>query len=582
MDYIKAYESWLKDEYIDDETKEELIKIKDNDNEIKERFMKELEFGTGGLRGVVGAGTNRINVYTVRKATQGLANFLLKQDFGLENAKDKGVTLAYDSRKMSVEFAKEAALVLNANGIKTYLFESLRPTPVLSFAVRYLKCAGGIVITASHNPPEYNGYKVYGDDGGQIPYPKDNEVIKEVNAIKSFSDVKSIQEEEAKESGLFNIIGEEVDSAYIKTLKKQIINPEIIEAYGDKLNIIYTPLHGTGNLPVTRILSEAGFKNIYTVKEQAEPDGNFTTVGYPNPEDPKVFKLAIALSDKMNGDIIIATDPDADRAGIVCKKNNGEYMFLTGNMIGNLLTDYIISQMNEKGILPENSAVISTIVSSRLTKAIADFYGVHYFDVLTGFKYIGKKIREFEENNSYHYLFGFEESYGYLKGDYARDKDGVEAALIACEMAAFYKSKGMTLYDALENIYKKYGYYFDKVHSITLKGLEGLDNINKIMEVFRKDPPEEISEIKTISLKDYKLLKEYNLSNKAIEEIEPPASNVLYFTLEDGSWFCIRPSGTEPKIKLYIGVKSHTMEKSMEKSEKLFNSIMEKINKIIK
>lgn len=581
MDYMKAYESWLNDEYIDDETKAELIKIKDNDTEIKERFIKELEFGTGGLRGILGAGTNRINMYTIRKATQGLANFLLKQDFGLKDAKAKGVALAYDSRKMSSEFAKEAAFVLNANGIKTYVFESLRPTPVLSFAVRYLKCAAGIVITASHNPPEYNGYKVYGDDGGQIPYPKDNEVINEVNAIHSFGDVKCIKEEDAKKSGLFNIIGEEIDAAYIKELKKQIINPLIIEDFADKLNIIYTPLHGTGNLPVNRILSEAGFKNIYTVKEQAEPDGNFTTVGYPNPEDPKVFKLAIELSEKVNGDILIATDPDADRAGIVCKKPDGEYLFLTGNMIGNLLTDYIISQMNEKGTLPENPAVVSTIVSSRLTKAICDFYGVHYFDVLTGFKYIGKKIREFEENNGYNYVFGFEESYGYLKGDYARDKDGVEAALIACEMAAFYKSKNMTLYDALETIYKKYGYYFDKVHSITLKGLEGLDNINKIMAVFRNTPPEEISGIKTSSVKDYKLLKEYDLISKGQKEMEPPSSNVLYFTLEDGSWFCIRPSGTEPKIKLYLGVKSENMKKSMEKSEKLFHSIMEKINKII-
>jgi phosphoglucomutase len=565
VDYLKEYNMWLDNDYFDEETKKELREIKDNDMEIQERFYKELEFGTGGLRGVIGAGNNRMNIYTVRKATQGLANYI---KISGQEAIDKGVVIAYDSRYMSPEFADEAALVLNANGIKAYVFESLRPTPELSFAVRELGAIAGIVVTASHNPSEYNGYKVYWEDGAQITTPKDVEIIDEVKKVTDYKDVKSIDKETASKEGLYNVIGEEIDDRYIEELKKQIINPEAIKKASEDFSIVYTPLHGTGNIPVRRILDEIGFKNVNVVGEQELPDSNFSTVSYPNPEDIKAFKLAIKLGKEKNADVILATDPDADRLGVLVKKDD-DYVALTGNMIGVLLLDYILSQKKANNKLPENGAVIETIVSTDMASVIADSYNVKLFKVLTGFKYIGEKIKVFKEEGSYEYLFGFEESYGCLIGTHARDKDAVVATMMVCELGAYYKLKGLTLYDALINVYEKYGYYKETLESITLKGIEGVNKIKHILSTLRNVPPKDINGIKVIEAVDY------------LEDTELPKSNVLYYTLENGSWFCVRPSGTEPKIKFYFGIKDSSNDEADKHLEEFSKGVMKIINDII-
>ncbi|QUH31973.1 phospho-sugar mutase [Vallitalea guaymasensis] len=556
---------WLDNDYFDEETKKELREIKDNDMEIQERFYKELEFGTGGLRGIIGAGNNRMNIYTVRKATQGLANYI---KINGQEAIDKGVVIAYDSRYMSPEFADEAALVLNANGIKAYVFESLRPTPELSFAVRELGAIAGIVVTASHNPAEYNGYKVYWEDGAQITSPKDVEIIGEVKKVTDYKDVKSMDKETASKEGLYNVIGKEIDDRYIEELKKQIINPDAIKKASEDFSIVYTPLHGTGNIPVRRILDEIGFKNVNVVGEQELPDSNFSTVSYPNPEDIKAFKLAIKLGKEKNADVILATDPDADRLGVLVKKDD-DYIALTGNMIGVLLLDYILSQKKANNKLPENGAVIETIVSTDMASVIADSYNVKLFKVLTGFKYIGEKIKEFKEEDTYEYLFGFEESYGCLIGTHARDKDAVVATMTVCELGAYYKLKGLTLYDALIEVYEKYGYYKETLESVTLKGIEGVNKIKHILSTLRNEPPKDINGIKVIEAVDY------------LEDTDLPKSNVLYYTLEDGSWFCVRPSGTEPKIKFYFGIKDSSNDEADKHLKEFSKGVMKIINDII-
>lgn len=579
MDYKQRYLDWLNDAYFDAETKAELKAIENDDKEIQERFYKDLEFGTGGLRGIIGAGTNRMNKYTVGKATQGLANYILKQG---EEDKKMGVAISYDSRHMSPEFAEQAALVLNGNGIKAYVFDELRPTPELSFAVRHLGCTAGIMVTASHNPPEYNGYKVYWADGGQVPYPRDEEIINEVNSIENYSDVKTANKQEAQTSGLFNIIGKEIDDEFVKNVKAQSINSDVIKQVTDTFKIVYTPLHGTGNKPVRRVLSEIGFKNVYVVPEQELPDPEFSTVSYPNPEDPKAFTLAMELAKKEQADIIVGTDPDADRVGAVVKDSSGEYIILTGNMTGVLLADYILSQKKANGTLPKNGALVSTIVSTNMTQAIAKYYDVAMYEVLTGFKYIGEKIKEFEQTGSHTFLFGFEESYGCLSGTYARDKDAVVATMLICEMAAFYKTKGMSLYEGLQEVYKKYGYYKETVKSITLKGIEGVQKIKYIMETLRKDSPNEVSGVKVVEARDYKASVTKNLVTGKEEKIELPVSDVLYYVLEDESWFCIRPSGTEPKIKVYFGVNGNTSEEADDKLNKVSSGLMSIIDELTK
>ncbi len=577
MDYKEIYAQWVNDEYFDEKTRAELKAIAGDDKEIQERFYKSLEFGTGGLRGIIGAGTNRMNIYTVSKATQGFANYIKKQG---DEAVKMGVAIAYDSRRMSPEFAETAALVLNGNGIKTYLFESLRPTPVLSFSVRHLGCTGGIVVTASHNPPEYNGYKVYWADGGQVPFPRDMEIIKEVEAVSDFKEIKKADKEQATKDGLFNIVGKEVDDEYVKNVKAQLINPDLIKSAKD-LKIVYTPLHGTGNIPVRRVLKEVGFENVNVVPEQELPDSEFSTVGYPNPEDPKAFTLAMKLADEIGADIVVGTDPDADRVGAVVKNGKGEYVILTGNMTGVLLTEYILSSKKESGKLPENGAVISTIVSTDLTKEIAKNYGVDYFEVLTGFKYIGEKIKEFEKDGSHTYLFGFEESYGCLAGTYARDKDAVVATMLICELAAFYKSKGMTLYEGLQEVYKKYGFYKESIKSITLKGIEGIENMKKIMETFRSGTPEEIGGSKVVESRDYNAGTFKNYQTGEDGKVNLPKSNVLYYVLENGTWFCVRPSGTEPKIKIYFGSKGDSLEAAEKNIENALDGVMKIVDSVI-
>ena len=551
MDYLKEYQRWCEDPSFDVETKKELELIKNDEEEIKDRFYKELEFGTAGLRGVIGMGTNRMNKYTVGKATQGLANYIIEQ-----GVQDKGVAISYDSRKMSDEFSMQTALILNANGIKTYLFESLRPVPELSFAVRQLGCTAGIMITASHNPPKYNGYKVYWDDGSQIVAPRDKDIINKVRNITDFKEIKTISKEEAIKKGLFNLIGIEMDDKYIATLKSHILNSEIVEKEGKKLKIVYTPLHGTGNTIVERLLNELGFKNVYVVPEQAKPDGNFPTVDYPNPEDKKAFKLALELAEKVDADVVLATDPDADRLGIYAKDTKtGEYMPYTGNMSALLIAEYRISQMKEKNILPKNGMLITTIVSSNLAKAIADNYNLECIEVLTGFKNIGAVMKRAEENKDKTYVFGFEESYGCLIGDYARDKDGIAAVMSLCEAAAYYKSKGITLWEQMNNIYKKYGYYKEDQVSIVLEGAEGAEKIKQMMTDTRNKEVKQIGKYKVLTFKDIE--KDYVKNMVTGEESKSglPKSNVLYYELENDAWCCVRPSGTEPKIKLYIGVK---------------------------
>lgn len=577
MGYMENYKKWCEDTYFDEATRAELKAIEGNDKEIQERFYKDLEFGTGGLRGIIGAGTNRLNIYTVSKATQGFANYIIKQG---EDAVKKGVAIAFDSRRMSPEFAEITALVLNGNGIKTYIYPSLRPTPMLSFAVRELNCTGGVVITASHNPPEYNGYKVYWADGGQVPYPRDEAIIEEVNAVTDFHTIKTANKDEAVKAGLFNVIGEEVDEAFDKNVLAQIVNPEIIKEQHD-LKIVYTPIHGSGNKPVRRVLKKAGFENVTVVPEQELPDSEFTTVGYPNPENPAVFELAIKLAEKIDADIILGTDPDCDRVGAVVKTKDGSYTVLTGNMTGTLICNYICSQKAKLGTLPKNGALVSTIVSSEMTKAIAKKYNLAYFDVLTGFKYIGEKIKEFEQTGEYQYVFGFEESYGCLSGTYARDKDAVVASLLICEMAAYYKSRGMSLYDGLMELYDTYGVYKEIIHSITLKGIEGIENMKKIMDTLRKDAPSEIAGVKVIETRDYLEDKIVDVATGKVSPTNLPKSNVLYFTLADDTWFCVRPSGTEPKIKIYFGTKADTVENAEKKIATAQDGIMKVVNSVL-
>ena len=570
MNYLEEYQKWCESPDFDEETKRELLEIKGNESEIEDRFYKELEFGTAGLRGVIGMGTNRMNKYTVGKATQGLANYIIEQ-----GVQDKGVAISYDSRKMSDEFSMQTALILNANGIKTYLFESLRPVPELSFAVRQLGCTAGIMITASHNPPKYNGYKVYWDDGSQIVAPRDKDIINKVRNITDFKEIKTISKEEAIKKGLFNLIGKEMDDKYIATLKFHILNPEIVEKEGKELKIVYTPLHGTGNTIVERLLNELGFKNVYVVPEQAKPDGNFPTVDYPNPEDKKAFKLALELAKKVDADVVLATDPDADRLGIYAKDTKtGEYMPYTGNMSALLIAEYRISQMKEKNILPKNGMLITTIVSSNLVKAIADNYNLECIEVLTGFKNIGAVMKKAEENKDKTYVFGFEESYGCLIGDYARDKDGIAAVMSLCEAAAYYKSKGITLWDQMNNIYKKYGYYKEDQVSIVLEGAEGAEKIKQMMTDTRNKEVKQIGKYKVLTFKDIE--KDYVKNMVTGEESKSglPKSNVLYYELENDAWCCVRPSGTEPKIKLYIGVKGISDENAEKELEELKDAMV--------
>ena len=570
MNYLEEYKKWCESPEFDEETKKELLSIKDDEKEIEDRFYKELEFGTAGLRGVIGAGTNRMNKYTVGKATQGLANYILEQ-----GTQDKGVAISYDSRRMSKEFSLLTALILNANGIKTHLFENLRPVPELSFTVRKLKCTAGVMITASHNPPKYNGYKVYWDDGAQIVEPRDKEIIAKVRAVESFSEIKEISKEEAIEKGLFNVIGTEMDDEYISVLKSKILNPEIVKEQGKKLKVVYTPLHGTGNTIAGRLFKEIGMENVYVVPEQKDPDGEFPTVSYPNPEDKAAFKLALELAKKEDADVVLATDPDADRLGIFAKDaKTGEYMEYTGNMSALLIAEYRIEQMKEKGILPEDGMFITTIVSSDLAKAIAKYYNLECIEVLTGFKNIGRIMRQEEEKNGMKYVFGFEESYGCLIGDYARDKDGIAAVMALCEASCYYASKGKTLWDAMEDIYKKYGYYKEAQVSIVMEGAEGAEKIKEMMTNMRNTPVEKIGEYKVLTFKDVE--KDYVKDMVTGEESKTglPKSNVLYYALEDNNWCCVRPSGTEPKIKLYMGVKGTSDEDAAKKLEALKESMV--------
>ena len=575
MDYKQIYEDWCHNPLFDEETKRELASIKDNEEEIKDRFYKNLEFGTGGLRGVIGNGTNRMNQYTVSKATQGLANYIIEQ-----GKQQKGVAISYDSRNMSKEFSEKTALTLNANGIKTYVFESLRPVPELSFAVRKLGCTAGIMITASHNPPKYNGYKVYWDDGAQIVAPVDKEIIGKVNKITDFGMVKSMKMEEAVKQGLYHEMGKEIDDAYMEELKKQCLYPDIIKEVEKDIKIVYTPLHGTGNIPVTRILKELGFTNVYVVPEQEKPDGNFPTVDYPNPEDAKAFTLALALAKKVDADVVLATDPDADRLGVYAKDSNtGEYMPFTGNMSGMLIAEYLLSGRKERGILPQNGAFIKTIVSTNMADAIAKEYDMKLMEVLTGFKFIGEKIREFEKTKEYTYQFGFEESYGCLVGTHARDKDGIAAVMVLCEATAFYKKQGLTLWDQMIRLYEKYGYYKEGISTITMEGAKGATQIQEMMEHLRQNPPQAFGNYRVLEIRDYQLRKAKNVQTGEISEITLPTSNVLYYKLENNSWCCARPSGTEPKIKLYMVIKEDSMEQANHQLEELKQAVLEVVNK---
>ena len=558
MNYMENYNKWLQSAYVDEETKKELQGIADDEKEIEERFYTNLAFGTGGLRGIIGAGTNRMNKYTVRKATQGLASYILKQG---NAAAERGVAIACDSRFKSDEFAMEAAKVLAANGVQAYIFDELRPTPELSFAVRELGAIAGIVITASHNPAKYNGFKAYWEDGGQLPPESADVVLEFINTLDIFADVNVMDEQEAKAKGLIKIIGEEIDEKYLSKVKEQSINPEVVAAVADDFKIIYTPFHGSGNKLVRRILDMIGMKNVVIVKEQELPDPAFSTVKSPNPEEKEGFTLAIELAKKENVDLIIATDPDCDRVGIVVRNNEGEYVTFSGNQTGVLLTEYVLSQKKEKGTLPANGAIIKTIVTTDMAKAVAQHYDIEIIDVLTGFKFIGEKIKEFEEaGNNKQYIFGFEESYGYLAGTYARDKDAVVASMLIAEMAAWYKSRGMSLYDGLQELYKKYGVYVESLKSITLEGKEGIEKIKSIMQMLRKDTPKEINGVKVTALRDYELKKKVDLLNDTEEAIDLPKSDVLFFEMEDKSWFVVRPSGTEPKIKIYFSVVADTLQ----------------------
>ena len=565
MSFMEEYNFWLEDDYFDQDTKDELLAIRDNQGEIEERFYKELEFGTGGLRGVIGAGTNRMNIYTVRKATQGLANFILKK-----GTQGKGVAIAYDSRRMSPEFADVAALCLAANGIKAYVFDSLRPTPELSFALRTLGCTAGIVVTASHNPPECNGYKVYWEDGAQVTAPFDKQIIEEVQAIKDYHTVKTMDKAKAMEEGLYQVIGKEIDDAYMAELKKQIIHPEIIQEVADDIKIVYTPLCGTGNLPARRILSELGFKHVYVVPEQENPDPNFTTLEYPNPEDPKAFTYALRLAKEKDADIVLATDPDADRLGVYAKDSKtGEYVSFTGNMSGMLIAEYILRERTATGTMPADPALVTTIVTTNMTRPITKTYGVKLIEVLTGFKFIGEQIKLFEQSGSNHYVFGLEESYGCLAGTHARDKDAIVAVMCLCEVAAYCKKQGKTLWDMMLDTYEKYGYYKESQYTITLKGIDGSRQIAEIMEKLRQNPPKAFGDLQVLKFRDYQTDRALDMATGEEGKTGLPKSNVLYFELPDDAWCCARPSGTEPKIKFYMGVKGASLEDAQKRLEKL-------------
>ena len=576
-DYMKIYQEWLSNPYFDEATKAELKAIEGDENEIKERFYMDLEFGTAGLRGIIGAGINRMNIYVVRRATQGLANYIIKQ-----GAADKGVAIAYDSRNMSPEFAMEAAMTLAANGIKAYKFESLRPTPELSFAVRELGCVAGINITASHNPPEYNGYKVYWEDGAQFTPPHDKGVTEEVLAIEDLSSVKTTDEASAIAAGKYEVIGKEIDDKYIAQVKAQVVNQKAIDEMQDQIRIVYTPLHGTGNIPARRVMKEIGFTHVYVVPEQELPDGNFPTVSYPNPEAKEAFELGLKLAKEKDADLVLATDPDADRLGVYVKDaKSGEYIPLTGNMSGSLLCEYVLSQKQAEGKIPADGQVVKSIVSTNLIDAVAKAYGAELIEVLTGFKWIGKQILKNETTGTGTYLFGMEESYGCLIGTYARDKDAISATAALCEAAAYYKQKGMTLWDAMVAMYEKYGYYKDSVKSIGLSGIEGLAKIQSIMETLRNNTPAEVGGYKVVSARDYKLDTIRDMETGAVKPTGLPASNVLYYDLEDGAWICVRPSGTEPKIKFYFGVKGSSLADADQKEADLGAAVMAMVDKMM-
>ncbi|PGB71496.1 phosphoglucomutase [Bacillus wiedmannii] len=574
MEWKKEYERWNTFVSLDIELKQELEEMKQDVKKIEDSFYKNLEFGTGGMRGELGAGTNRLNVYTVRKATEGLAQFIEKQG---EEAKARGVVVAYDSRHKSPEFAMEVAATLGAHGIKTYVFESLRPTPVLSFAVRHLHTVSGIVLTASHNPPEYNGYKVYGEDGGQLPPKEADELISYVNAVEDELTVEVADVEKLKAGGLLHIIGQEVDDAYAAELNNVIINKEMVQKVGKDLKIVFTPLHGTSNVSVRRGLKEVGFTDVTVVKEQEQPDPNFSTVKSPNPEEHAAFELAIRYGTEIKADVLIATDPDADRLGVAVRNHDGEYQVLTGNQTGALMLDYMLSQKKEKGILPENGVVLKTIVTSELGRTVANSYGLDTIDTLTGFKFIGEKIKQYEESGQYNFQFGYEESYGYLIKPFCRDKDAVQSVLFVCEVAAYYKAQGKTLYDGLLEVFEKHGYFREGLVSLTLKGKDGAEQIQNLMTTFRENCPVEVAGLKVTIAEDYKASLRTKIIGDGTEEIHLPKSNVLKYYLEDGSWFCLRPSGTEPKIKFYFGVQGSTLQHSEEKLESIKNDIMNRV-----
>jgi len=578
MNSREKYEFWMNSDYFDVDIKQELKQIKDDPGEIEERFYKDLEFGTGGLRGIIGAGTNRINIYTVRKASQGLANYLLKN---VKDAGKRGIVIAYDSRRMSAEFAMEAATVFAANGIVAYLFDELRPTPELSFAVRHLNAAAGIVITASHNPKQYNGYKVYGEDGGQLPLDSSKAVLNEIEKIDDITSVKPMQKSEALERGLIAEIGAELDDAYINSLKTLLVNPDAVAKAADSMKIVYTPLHGTGNKPVRRILREAGFKNVLVVPEQELPDSEFSTVKSPNPEEKEAFELAISLAKKEGADLIIGTDPDCDRVGVVVKSFSGEYEVLTGNQTGCLLLEYILSQMSAAGTIPNNGFVVKTIVTSELARKIAEYYNVELIEVLTGFKFIGEKIKELHETGIKKYLFGFEESYGYLAGTFSRDKDAVVASMLICEMAAYYKNRGMSLYEGLQELFGKYGYFIEGISTFTLEGKEGVEKIGAVMETLRANKAEGFGTCQVAAVRDYLKREIIRYPAGTKNALDLPVSNVLYYEMTDGSWLCIRPSGTEPKIKIYYGVSEVSLEKAQQKLDMIKEAISGKIRNLL-
>ncbi len=573
MDYREQFNFWLEDDYFDEDTKKELLAIRNDDKEVEDRFYRDLEFGTGGLRGVIGAGTNRMNLYTVRKATQGLANYILAQ-----GTQDKGISIAYDSRRMSPEFANEAALCMAANGIKAYVFDALRPTPELSFSVRYLGCTAGIVITASHNPPEYNGYKVYWEDGAQITSPRDKEIISYVKNVTDYHTVKTMSLEDAKAKGLYIQTGKEIDDAFMAELKKQILHPEVIAEMGKELKIVYTPFNGTGNVPARRILKELGFENVYVVPEQEMPDPNFTTLEYPNPEDPKAFTLALKLAKEVNADIVLATDPDADRLGIYAfDPKSGEYIPFTGNMSGMLIAEYILRERTKLGKMPEKPALVKTIVTTNMADVITKAYNVTEIEVLTGFKYIGEQIKWFLERGTYNYVFGLEESYGCLAGTHARDKDAIVAVMCLCEVAAYCKKQGITVWDMMLDMYEKYGYFKEDLYTITMKGKEGSEQIAAIMEGLRANPPKEFGSWKVLAMRDYTKDERIDIATGEKSSTGLPSSNVLYFELSDDAWCCARPSGTEPKIKFYMGVKGSSLEDAKEKVKELTDALKGKI-----